>query len=172
MTKYDYGLKKQVVKAYLNGEGGYKFISQKYGVASKVQVQNWVNAYKTLGDDGLKIKNKYTNYPIQFKLEVINYMATTKSSSQETANHFGLNNRTLIEAWKFKFLNNGSEALSRKSGRPSMGKNKSVKKKKLTREQELEYENELLRAELAFLKKLRASGMDIPERLRMNMKQE
>ena len=68
MTKYDYGFKKQVVKEYLNGEGGYKFISQKYGVASKVQVQNWVNAYKTLGDDGLKIKNKHTNYPIQFKL--------------------------------------------------------------------------------------------------------
>ena len=32
MTKYDYGLKKQVVKAYLNGEGGYEFISKKYGI--------------------------------------------------------------------------------------------------------------------------------------------
>ena len=53
-----------------------------------------------------------------------------------------------------------------------MGKNKSVKKKKLTREQELEHENELLRAELAFIKKLRALGMDVPERLKMNMKQE
>ena len=53
-----------------------------------------------------------------------------------------------------------------------MGKNKSVKKKKLTRDQELEHENELLRAEIAFLKKLRAWGMYIPERLKMNMKQE
>lgn len=86
MTKYNYEFKKQVVKSYLNGEGGYKFISPKYGVGSKVQVQNQVNAYKTLGDDGLKIKNKHTNYPIQFKLEVINYMATTKSSSQESKN--------------------------------------------------------------------------------------
>ena len=40
MTKYNYEFKKQVVKSYLNGEGGYKFISQKYGVGSKVQVQN------------------------------------------------------------------------------------------------------------------------------------
>ena len=48
----------------------------------------------------------------------------------------------------------------------------SSKKKKLTREQELEHENELLRAELAFIKKLRALGMDVPERLKMNMKQE
>ena len=172
MTKYDYGFKKQVVKAYLNGEGGYKFISKKYGIPDKSQVKKWVNAYKTLGDDGLKLKNKHTNYPIQFKLEVINYMTTTKSSLQETANHFGMNNNSLIEAWKLKFLSGGSEALSRKSGRPSMGKNKSVKKKKLTREQELEHENELLRAELAFIKKLRALGMDVPERLKMNMKQE
>ena len=53
-----------------------------------------------------------------------------------------------------------------------MGKNKSIKKKKLTREQELEYENELLRAELAFIKKLRVLGMNVPERLKTNMKQE
>ena len=35
MTKYDYQFKKQVVKAYLNGEGGYKFISKKYGIPAK-----------------------------------------------------------------------------------------------------------------------------------------
>ena len=56
--------------------------------------------------------------------------------------------------------------------RKKKGGQKSVKKKKLTREQELEHENELLRAELAFIKKLRALGMDVPERLKMNMKQE
>lgn len=36
----------------------------------------------------------------------------------------------------------------------------------MTREQALERENELLRVELTFVKKLRALGMDIPERLR------
>ena len=113
MTKYDYGFKKQVVKAYLNGEGGYKFISKKYGIPDKSQVKKWVNAYKTLGDDGLKLKNKHTDYPIQFKLEVINYMTTTKSSLQETANHFGINNNSIIEAWKLKFLS-GMEALQGK----------------------------------------------------------
>ena len=172
MTKYNYELKKQVVKSYLNGEGGYIFISKKYSIPSHVLVERWVNAYKVLGDDGLKVKNKHTNYPIQFKLEVINYMATTKSSSQETANHFGINNSSIIERWKLNFLSGGREALSRKSGRPSMGMSKNVKKKNLTREQELEHENELLRAELAFIKKLRVLGMDVPERLKTNMKQE
>lgn len=55
--------------------------------------------------------------------------------------------------------------------KPPMNK-KIIKKKNLTREQELERENELLKAELAFLKKLRASGMSVPERLKTNIKQK
>nr|WP_259544800.1 hypothetical protein [Heyndrickxia oleronia] len=46
--------------------------------------------------------------------------------------------------------------------------NKQKKKnseKKLTKEQQLEKEIELLRAENAYLKKLRASGINIPSRL-------
>lgn len=40
----------------------------------------------------------------------------------------------------------------------------------MTREQELERENELLRAKLAFIKKLRALGMNIPpDRLKNKM---
>ena len=52
MTKYDYGFKKQVVKAYLNGEGGYKFISKKYDISDKLHVKNksqimtWLRWYK------------------------------------------------------------------------------------------------------------------------------
>ena len=52
MTKYDYGFKKQVVKAYLNGEGGYKFISKKYNISNKLHVKNksqimtWLRWYK------------------------------------------------------------------------------------------------------------------------------
>lgn len=43
MTKYNYELKKQVVKSYLNGEGGYIFISKKYSIPSHVLVERWVN---------------------------------------------------------------------------------------------------------------------------------
>ena len=98
-------------------------------------------------------------------------MLITKSSVQEVANHFGMNNISLIVAWKQKFLNGGVHALSKKKGIPAMNKN-NKQEKKLTREQELEYENQLLKAELAFLKKLRASGMNVPERLKTNAKQK
>ena len=52
MTKYDYELNKRVVTAYLNGEGGYKFISKKYDISDKLHVKNksqimtWLVWYK------------------------------------------------------------------------------------------------------------------------------
>lgn len=52
-----------------------------------------------------------------------------------------------------------------------MNKN-NKKRKKLTREKELEYENTLLKAKLAFLKKLRASGMNVLERLKTDTNQK
>lgn len=171
MAKYDFNFKMKVVKSYLDGEGGLGSIAKQYGIGSETQVKTWVNAYNTLGEDGLRRKKQRTYYTIQFKLDVINYMLITKSSVQEVANHFGMNNISLIVAWKQKFLNGGVDALSKKKGVPSMNKN-NKQEKKLTREQELEYENQLLKAELAFLKKLRASGMNVPERLKTNAKQK
>lgn len=171
MAKYDFSFKLKVVKSYLNGEGGFLSLSKKYGIHNNNQIQRWVNAYKILGEYGLKRKNRDTCYTVQFKLDVINYMLITKSSAQEVANHFKMNNSSLILAWKQKFLNGGIDALSRTKGKPSMNKN-NKKEKKLTREQELDYENTLLKAELAFLKKLRASGMNVPERLKTDTNQK
>lgn len=85
----------------------------------------------------------------------------------ETANHFGLTNPPMLSIWKKRFLEGGAEALDRPKGRPLMSekpKNGKHKKKQktndMTREQQLERENELLRLEVEYLKKLRAFQMD------------
>lgn len=170
MVKYNYDFKLKVVTAYLNGEGGFRLIARQYGIPNTSQIQRWVSVYKSLGKDALKAKKKQTSYPVQLKLDVVNYMIITKYSAQEVANHFGINNSTLVSAWMQKFSNGGVDELSKRKGKPPMNKNK--KEGKLTREQELERENELLKAELAFIKKLRASGMSIPQRLKTNTKQK
>ena len=46
MAKYSYEFKKQVVDAYLPGEGGYASIAEKYGVKNRRQVLNWVHYYE------------------------------------------------------------------------------------------------------------------------------
>ena len=93
-------------------------------------------------------------------------MKRTGSSETETALQFGLKNPTIIASWKKAFREGGTEALDRPKGRPPMSdkaknrKNKQIKEKEMTYEQKLERENELLRLEVEYLKKLRAFQMD------------
>jgi len=166
VAKYDVAFKLAVVKAYLNGQGGAKSIAEKFNIGSKSSVQQWVNVYQKLGKDGLERRFKNKTYSVQFKLDALNYKLRTGKSYQEVAIAFGMTERSLLAAWMKTWQKEGIEGLSKTKGRPSMSKKKSNKqKKKLTREQELENENELLRAENAYLKKLRALGIDIPSRL-------
>ncbi|MFC4025465.1 helix-turn-helix domain-containing protein [Oceanobacillus longus] len=100
------------------------------------------------------------------KLDVLSFIKRTGSSETETALHFGLKHPTLIASWKKTFRESGAEALDRAKGRPPMSDtsksstNKQIKEKDMTHEQKLERENELLRLEVEYLKKLRAFQMD------------
>jgi len=88
------------------------------------------------------------------------------SSEMEISLYFGLTNPPMISSWKKSFLEGGAEALDRPKGRPPMSdkaknkKNKPTNEKEMTYEQRLERENELLRLEVEYLKKLRAFQMD------------
>ena len=167
MAKYDLAFKLAVVKAYKNGEGGHKFLAKKFNIPSYSTVQKWVNVYQVLGEQALVRKRKNKTYTVQFKLDVLNYKLRTGKSYQEVANTFGMSEFSLIANWYKTWTQKGVDGLSRPKGRPLMSKKKcNQSKQKLTREKELERENELLRAENAYLKKLRASGIDIPNRLR------
>ncbi|MCC0685030.1 transposase [Clostridioides sp. ZZV14-6345] len=55
MAKYDFNFKLKVVKSYLNRKEGYVSIAKQYEVANHSQVERWINAYNTLGEDVLKI---------------------------------------------------------------------------------------------------------------------
>jgi len=45
MAKYSYEFKKKVVDAYLNGDGGYSYLSSAYGPNTK-DIRTWVNNYR------------------------------------------------------------------------------------------------------------------------------
>lgn len=167
MAKYSEEFKLHVVKEYLDGPLGFTLLAQKYSIGSKHQILNWVNIYRTHGPSGLEVKKKKESYTVQFKLDVLSFMERTGASLTETATEFGLTNPPMISSWKKKFLEGGTEALTRPKGRPPMpdkAKNGTHKKQQkmneMTREQQLERENELLRLEVEYLKKLRAFQMD------------
>jgi transposase len=132
----------------------------------KTPILRWVKVYEKFGVEGLKRKKQKETYSVQFKLDVLSIMKRTGSSEVDTALQFGLTNPPMISSWKKAFLEGGFEALDRPKGSPPMSdkaKNKNSKpteEKEMTNEQKLKRENELLRLEVEYLKKLRAFQMD------------
>lgn len=166
MAKYSDDLKLKVVKEYQDGYLGIRSIAKKHGINSKSEVGRWIQLYEKFGVDGLISKKHKQTYSVQFKLDVLSFVERTGSSEMETALQFGLKHPSLIAKWKKVFREGGAEAMDRTKGRPSMSdtsknkKNKQIKEKEMTYEQKLERENELLRLEVEYLKKLRAFQMD------------
>lgn len=166
MAKYNEQFKLMLVKEYQEGKLGYDLLAKKHGMKDSTPIKRWVKVYEKFGVEGLKKKQK-ESYSVQFKLDVLSFMKRTGSSETETALQFGLTNPPIIASWKKAFLEGGAEALDKPKGRPPMSdkaKNKKSKKpaeeKEMTYEQKLERENELLRLEVEYLKKLRAFQMD------------
>lgn len=165
MVKYSEEFKRRIVDEYHQGSLGYKLLAKKHGIPSKSVIIRWVSAYRALGPIGLFRKQTKTVYPVRFKKNVLHFMKQTGASLQEAANQFGINNSFLIASWKLSFERLGMEGLEDKpKGRSSMSKNphknESHKENSQTREEELERENELLRLENAYLKKLKAFRED------------
>ena len=118
MAKYSYEFKKQVVNAYLNGEGGYSYLAEKYGVTNRRQVMNWVQYYQLLGDEGLLRSRKNQVYSFEYKLYVVELYLTTEVSYQELALAEGINNSAILAKWVNDFRIAGPDALRpRKKGR-------------------------------------------------------
>ena len=174
MAKYNLIFKLKVVTAYLNGEGGYEYLTKKYGVKTTSQVRRWVYVFKEFGKDGLCRKRNNTRYTSEFKLAVVESYLTSELSYRQIALQYGLNNPSLIARWKSDFMKYGTNAfVERPKGRiPTMSrtdekakitthtKSRNQKKKKeLTPEQAriLELEKQLRYAQIenAYLKELR-----------------
>lgn len=167
MSKYDITFKLKAVEAYLTEEGGYPTIANRFGVQSKANIQKWVRLYLKYGKEGLERKKINKKYSVQFKISVIEYKLRTGESFNNIALHFDIPEPSLVYSWYKVWQDKGIDGLSQPNGRPPMSKKPKKKTdKKLTKEQQLEKEIELLRAENAYLKKLRASGINIPNRLR------
>lgn len=118
MAKYSYELKKEVVMDYLNGGGGYKYLAERYGIASKTDVKKWINNYTAFGDDGLIRSRKNYIYSFEKKLFIVESYLTREVSYQDLALQEGIRNPTQIVKWVNDFRIAGPDALRpKKKGR-------------------------------------------------------
>lgn len=133
MAKYSTEFKMKVVKEYLESKNSYKSLSEKYKLSHQEIVKRWVNAYKSQGYEGLKIKRENTQYTLEFKLNVVNLYLTGEMSYQSLANELKINNPSMVTRWVNDFRKKGIEGLKpKKRGRPSKMP-KSQKKSKDTK---------------------------------------
>ena len=167
MAKYSYEFKKKVVSAYLNGEGGYKYLANCYGIAAWTNIKKWVLSYQKLGDEGLLRSRQQKKYSFEFKLHMVELYLSSEISYQELALQEGINNPTLLVKWVNDFRVAGPDALRpKKKGRKKSLNSKDDTKRATSNEtvsvdtsaehvKQLEDELLKLRIENAFLKELR-----------------
>ena len=167
MAKYSFEFKKKVVEEYLRGNGGEKYLAQKYGIPSSTTINQWVKNYSSKGDAGLLRSRQKEIYSFKKKLYVVELYLTSEISYQELALQEGINNPSMIVNWVTRFRAAGPDALRphKKGRKKTLNKPKGEETSKASSERiidtsaehvkELEDELLKLRIENAFLKELR-----------------
>ena len=153
--------------SYLNGEGGFRYLANTYGIPSPDKVKLWVDNYNKFGDEGLLRSRQQKKYTFEYKLHVVELYLSSEVSYQELALQEGINNPAMLVKWVNDFRIAGPDALRPKK----KGRKKSLSsvktKENTTREEAVpvdasaerikQLEDELLklRIENAYLKELR-----------------
>ena len=164
MSKYDEQFKRAVVDEYLSGGPGFKTLAHKYDV-DHATVRKWVRGYQMHGDAALR--RKPARYSAQFKLSVLQRMWSEELSHRQTLVLFDIRaGVAILNKWERQYHEGGPEALEpRRRGRPKKmpapkppkpPKSSSTPVDESKALQALRKENEYLRAEVAYLKKLKA----------------
>ena len=178
MSKYSFEFKKKIVMEYLDGKGGWDYLTKKYELGTNSQLRRWVSAYQQLGDEGLMRSRKNENYSFERKLSVVELYLSSELSYQEVALKEGITNPNLIVNWVNRFRIAGPDALRpRKKGRKKT-LNKTKKNPIIQPSEDIavdtsaehikELEDELLRLRIenAFLKELRRLRLEDEAKMR------
>lgn len=178
MAKYSFAFKKKVVMEYLNGKGGWDYLTAKYELGTNSQLRRWVAVYKQFGDEGLMRSRKQTKYSFEKKLAVVELYLSSEISYQNLAIQEGITNPSLIVNWVNNFRVAGPDALrSRKKGRkktldkPKINDKSQVQEERVvdtSAEHVKELEDELLKLRIAnaFLKELRRLRLEDEAKMR------
>lgn len=133
-------------------------VARRLGADHK-NVRRWVAFYEQYGAKGI-VPIKNNNYSGDFKLSVIRYMRENHLSLFEAALKFGIPNDSVVLAWDRLYESEGASALYRdnrgKMKKPHKRKQSKQRASEKSTEDKLLEELEYLRAENAYLKKLRA----------------
>ena len=160
-NKYSKEMKLQAVKDYLNGEGSYETLKEKYKLRSSTQLKNWVMWYNGHKEFKERSSAKGEIYMTKGRKTTQEERAEIVAFCIEHGKDYGLTVETFkvsyqqIYTWVKKYEERGVNGLTDRRG-------KAKPENELTEEDRLRQENKILQAkikdqeiEIALLKKLR-----------------
>lgn len=158
--KYSLQTKLAVVNHYLAGKDGTQRTAERFGV-ERTSVRRWVRLWQLHGMEGLSGK-KHTLSP-EFKLVVARAVICDHLTAREAAARFNISAERLVHQWVTVYKETGPEGLLNMQ----RGRHRTMTKPKNTlplpdeeldklSPEELRAELRYLRAENAYLKKLKA----------------
>lgn len=163
MARYDEEFKLEVARQYLSARIGARSLAAQYGLDHGT-VRRWVERYRQHGEAGLRKKISH-RYSARFKLSVLRRMWREELSCRQVAALFDLRGgHSVVTTWERQYDEGGLDALKAKPrGRqekmpvaPQSPKPLPLPAEDARTLEQLRKENEYLRAEVAYLKKLRA----------------
>ena len=158
MARYTEAFRQQVVQAYLSSTTGSTTLARQYGIGSTT-LERWVASYREHGEPGLRAK--YERYSAQFKQSAVQYLREHGLSYAQVCTVFDIRDPKCLSLWTRQYDEGELSALQPRrrvdkmpiTPPPPCPPTPANSEDSRSRE-ELLKENEYLRAEVAFLKKL------------------
>jgi len=159
VKQYSKELKVSAVRDYLSGEYSQREVVRRYGISSKTVFLKWIekyNSHRALKDTGKGRSHSMTRgrkTTLEERIQISTHCINNEKDYQSTAEIYGVSYSQVYQ-WVRKFEAGGTAALKDGRGRKKEELELSPEEKINLEMKKLESENERLKAENAFLKKL------------------
>ncbi|MNJ40354.1 Transposase [compost metagenome] len=157
--KYSSELKLQAVQDYLSGEYSQYELIDKYKIASRTQLQKWISKYNghssfKPANEGAMAMTKGRSTTWQERIDIVLHCMANKCDYSKTAAQFKVSYNQVYQ-WVKKYKDGGEEALQDGRGKKKAPEELTEAERHKLELKKLECEIQRLKAENAFLKKLR-----------------